>query len=160
MTAKQLLLHMARQSYNADEMALLTGVFPWKWQPPGPPVPDADRNLTDEAARTKPDCWHQSILDILVHVGVCKVGYMTQAFGEPAEALPEIGRTLESVLTYLDAAQALVVACLEAIDEGDLGKPVTTEYHGQSAANLFWVLAQHDVAHGSQIDVLRASLGV
>jgi hypothetical protein len=158
MTAKELLLHVTRQAYRADEMSLLTGVFPWKYQPPGPPEPDPDRNLTDAAARRKPDGWHRSVLDILKHVAQCKASYMTQAFGPPPEPLPEVGETPASVLACLDTAQAYVLACLAGIDEADLDKPVPTDFHGESAANLFWVLAQHDVAHGSQIDVLRESI--
>lgn len=158
MTAKQLLLHMTRLAYNADEMALLTSVYPWTWRPPGPAVRDPARDLTDEQARAKPDGWHRSILDILRHVAECKVAYMTQAFGEPPEPLGEAGQTLEDVLAWLDAAQRLVVARLEAIDEADLAKPVQTDHHGESAANLFWVLAQHDVAHGSQIELIRESM--
>lgn len=160
MTARELLLHETKLAYQSDEMALLSGVLPWKWQPPGPPVPDPARNLTDQAARRKPDCWHQSILDILKHVAKCKMGYMTQAFGPPAKPPGEPGETLESVLAYLEAAQGYLLACLEGLDEADLARPVQTDFHGESAANLFWVLAQHDVAHGSQIDVIRESLGV
>ena len=158
MTAKELLLHMTRLAYDADEMALLSGVFPWKFEPPGPAVQDPARDLTDEQAHAKPDCWHRPIIDILIHAAFCKVHYMTQAFGEPPEPLGEAGQTLESVLAYLDAAQRLVLARLEAIDEADLAKPVATDHHGESAANLFWVLAQHDVAHGSQIKLIRESM--
>jgi hypothetical protein len=35
---------------------------------------------------------------------------------------------------------------------------VPTDWHGESAAHLLWVLAQHDVAHGAQIGVLRDAI--
>lgn len=159
MTAKELLLHVTKLAYDGDEMALLSDVFPWRFVPPDKLERDPARDLTDETARAKPACWHQSIWDILKHVGECKAGYLEQAFGPPAEPYPEIGEDLASLLTYVAAVQRRCVACIEAIDEGKLDKPVPTEWHGESAAHLFWVLAQHDVAHGAQIGVLRAAVG-
>ena len=34
MTAKELLLHITKTAYNADEMALLSDVFSWRFVPP------------------------------------------------------------------------------------------------------------------------------
>ena len=85
--------------------------------------------------------------------------YMSQAFAPPTHPLPPMGTSLESTLVYLDAAQRYVLACLESLDEADLGKPVPTTCHGQSAANLFRVLTQHDINHSSQIEVLREETG-
>ena len=158
MTGKQLLLHITAKAYDADEMALLSDVFPWRFVPPDRLERDPSRDLTEAVARTKPERWHQPIWDILKHVGECKAMYLEQAFGPPPEPYPEIGESLESLLAYLESVQRRCIACIEALDEADLGEPVPTDWHGESAAHLFWVLAQHDVAHGAQIGVLRDAI--
>lgn len=156
MTTKELLLHITRTSYRNDEMALLCGVFPWKWDTAkNDLVPDRDRELTDDVAQRETDASSWTILRVLQHVAECKAGYMVEAFGEPLEPLPSMGGDLPSVLEYLEATQRLLVSCLEGMAEEDLGKPVSTSWHGETAANLFWVMAQHDVNHGSQIVSLR-----
>jgi len=75
-TAKELLLHITKLAYNADEMALLSDVFPWRLELSGKLERDPSRDLTEEVARAKPHCWYQSIHDILVHVAKCKAGYL------------------------------------------------------------------------------------
>jgi uncharacterized damage-inducible protein DinB len=155
MTTKELLLHITRTAYRSDEMALLCGVFPWKWEPGQGLVPDTERRLTDDVARRETELSSWTMLKVLQHVAECKAGYMVEAFGEPPEALPPVGDDLDSVLAYLEATQKLLVTCLENMDDADLGKPVPTSWHGETAANLFWVMAQHDVDHGSQIVSLR-----
>ena len=84
--------------------------------------------------------------------------YMDQAFGPPAEDYPEPGETLQSVLRYVAAAHQRMIECLQSLDDEALVRPVKTTAHGESAANLFWVLVQHDVSHGGQIGVLRAAI--
>ena len=158
MTAKELLLHITSLAYNGDEMSLLSDVHPWKFVPPDKMARDPERDLTDEVAHAKPDIWYRSIADILKHVAACKAGYLEQAFGPPPEPYPPSGDTLESLLAYVDAVQRRTVACIEQLADEALPKPVRTDFHGESAAHLFWVLAQHDVAHGSQIGVLRDAL--
>ena len=156
MTTKELLLHITRTAYRNDEMALLCGVFPWKWDTEkNDLVPDRDRELTDDVAQRETDASSWTILRVLQHVAECKAGYMVEAFGEPTEPLPPVGEDLPSVLSYLKATQDLLVSCLQGLVEEDLSKPVPTSWHGETAANLFWVMAQHDVNHGSQILSLR-----
>lgn len=156
MTIKAALLHGTRCAYEGEEMSLLCEVYAHKWVPPDGLIRDPGRDLTDAVARIRPETWHRSILDILTHVAECKTMYMIQAFGPPPHPLSAPGDSLQSVLRALDEAHGYLVACLERIDEAELGKPVPTNCHGETAANLFWVLAQHDVSHGSQIGVLRA----
>lgn len=155
MTTKELLLHITRAAYGGDEMSLLSGVFPWTWSPSQGLIPDPERNLTDDIARREIDLSSWTILKVLQHVAECKAGYMTQAFGEPPQPLPPAGDDLRSVLTCLEAAQRYLMDCLEGMDDADLDRPVPTPWHGETAANLFWVMAQHDVDHGSQIISLR-----
>jgi uncharacterized damage-inducible protein DinB len=156
MTTKELLLHITRTAYRNDEMALLCGVFPWKWDTTtNDLVPDPERELTDEVARRQKKISSWTILTVLQHVAECKAGYMAEAFGEPPEPLPPAGDDLPSVLAYLESTQQHLVSCLEGMAEEDLDKPVPTSWHGETAANLFWVMAQHDVNHGSQILSLR-----
>jgi len=158
MTTKELLKGITAQAYNADEMSLLCGVYARKWVPPDNLVADPENNLTEDQACAGSTAWHQSIWKILEHVADCKVMYAVQAFGEPSEPLPAKGGSLESLLAYLDAAQQYVEHCLERISEEALAKPVPTACHGESAAHLFWILAQHDVTHGAQIQVIRDNL--
>jgi len=156
LTTKELLLHITRTAYRNDEMALLCGVFPWKWDTSqNDLVPDPERALTDDVARRETEYSSWTILKVLQHVAKCKAGYMVEAFGEPPVPLPPLGEDLESVLAYLEATQKLLVTCLESMDEADLGRPVPTSWHGETAGNLFWVMAQHDVDHGSQMVSLR-----
>jgi uncharacterized damage-inducible protein DinB len=156
LTTKELLLHITRAAYDGDGMSLLCGVFPWKWDPSqSDVVPDPERKLTDEVARRETEFSSWTILKVLQHVAQCKAGYMVEAFGEPPEPFPPSGGDLQSELAYLEATHSYLVACLENIDEADLSKPVPTSWHGETAANLFWVMAQHDVDHGSQIVSLR-----
>jgi len=154
-TTKELLLNITRAAYDGDEMSLLCGVFPRKWAPPNGVVPDPERNLTNDVARQETHLSSWTILKILQHVGQCKATYMNQAFGEPPHPFPPVGDDLASALAHLEAAHRYLVACLENVDETDLDKPVPTSWHGETAANLFWVMAQHDVDHGSQLVCLR-----
>jgi uncharacterized damage-inducible protein DinB len=143
MMAKELVLHETKRAYDWDEMCMLSAV----------------RGLTTELARREPEgLWYQSIWQIIHHVAICQLMYMKQAFGEPAEPIAEPGETIESLLEYLDVCYHYRLACLERIDEDDLAKPVPTDWHGESAANLFWVMVQHDVNHAGQIMVLREAL--
>lgn len=159
MTTRNLLLHITARAYNADEMALLSDMFPWRWEPSQKGlVRDPSRDLTEAAAKTQPEGWHQPIYGILKHVGECKAMYLDQAFGPPAEPYPVLGESLEELLAYLEAVQRRCIACIEQLDDAALGEPVPTDWHGETAANLFWVLAQHDVAHGAQIGVLRDAI--
>lgn len=155
MTIQEFLLHITTLAYNGDEMSLLCGVFPRRWVPPDNLVPDPERNLTDAVARRETELSSWTMLKVLQHVADCKAMYMTQAFGEPPQPFPAVGDDLESVLAYLDAAHDYLITCLANLDETDLGKPLPTTAHGESAAHLFWVMAQHDVNHGSQILSLR-----
>ena len=155
MTTKELLLHITRAAYDGDEMSLLCGVFPSKWLPPDGLVRDPERSLTDGVARQETDLSSWTILKILRHVADCKAGYMIQAFGQPPQSFPLPGDDLESVLAFLEATHRHLITSLQNTDEADLNEPVPTSWHGETAANLFWVMAQHDVDHGSQIVSLR-----
>jgi len=158
MTCKEMLQHAAASAYSGDEMSLLCAVYARKWVPPDNLIRDPDSDLTEQQAKAKSPAWYRSIWEILKHVADCKAMYAKQAFGEPPEPFPGVGDTLESLLAYLDTTHKYVERCLSEIDEGALAMPVATSCHGESAANLFWVLAQHDVAHGAQIEVIRESL--
>jgi hypothetical protein len=155
MTTKELLLHITRAAYDGDEMSLLCGMFPRKWVPPDDLVPDPARNLTDDVARRETGLSSWTILSVLQHVADCKAMYMAQAFGEPPCALPPAGDNLQSILAYLDAAHNYLTTCLGSMDDANLDQPVPTSCHGETAANLFWVMAQHDVNQGSQLVSLR-----
>ncbi|HJN16521.1 MAG TPA: DinB family protein [Armatimonadota bacterium] len=145
MTLRDLLLHETERAYDWDEMCMKA----------------ATRGLTTEAARRSTDgVWHCPIWSIIDHVARCDLMYMIQAFGDPPKPVAEPGDTIESLLEYLEACHAYRVHCLEQIAEDDLAKPVPTAWHGESAANLFWTMIQHDVSHAGQITVIREALGV
>lgn len=155
MTKKDLLLHLTNISFDGTNNSLLIGIRPTMWVPPDRTMPDLENYLTEEQAKKRPDCWHRSVFEILHHVADYKAKFIIQAFGPPEKPLPQVGRTLESAVAYLEAAHEYVVECLERIPEEDLDKPVRTECHGETAAILFSVLAQHDAKHGGEIQVLR-----
>lgn len=158
MTLKSHLMFMTREAYCGDDMSLLSGVYTRRWEPPGDLVPDPDGYLKEEEAHLLAPGWHRSILDILHHVADSKILYMSQAFGPPIDPLPEEGETLQDALTRLAAGQRMVESCLENLDEAELCRPVPTQCHGDSAAHLFRTLAQHDINHGAQIEVLLSVL--
>ena len=155
---KEMLQRVAASAYNGDEMSLLCAVYTRKLVPPGNLIRDPDNDLNEPQAKAESPAWYRSIWEVLKHVADCKAMYAKQAFGEPPAPFPDVGDTLESLLTYLEATHKYVERCLTEIDEGTLGMPVPTSYHGESAANLFWVLGQHDVAHGAQIQIIRENL--
>jgi hypothetical protein len=156
MTAKDLLRHETDRAFDCDEMSLLSAVRPYDFGPhtDWKPVRNPAADLSTEAARLSRAGWHRTIWQIIEHVADCKVMYMTQAFGAPPEDPPAPGETLDSLLAYLQACHEYLVTCLESSTAETLASPVPV-CHGETLANRFWVLAQHDVVHGSQIEVLR-----
>lgn len=137
-------------------MSLLTSVYAWKWDgATSTEVRAPENNLTNEMASRRPAYWYRGIVEIIEHAAQCKIMYMTQAYGPPPTPVPASDGTLPSALKQLDAAQTYLLACLDSCTDEQLGRPVPTKWHGETAANLFWVLAQHDACHGSQIDMLR-----
>jgi len=151
---KELLQTMTREAYEGDEMSLLSAIHPRKWDANWRPVLDEEHFLTDAEAMGQPAGWYRTMFDIIKHVADCKFMYMTQAYGAPAEPPPSAD-DLASLLSYLQASQDLVTKRLEEQTDEALARPVPTTFHGESGAHLFWVLAQHDVCHGSQIEALR-----
>lgn len=107
--------------------------------------------LTEDCRRAVQDPSHANIL---AHAAWPKVAYISQAFGAPPKPIPKSDGTLRSALKRLDAAQAYLVNCLEGLPNDKLCEPVPTTY-GESAANLFLALLQHDIYHGGQISLLR-----
>jgi uncharacterized damage-inducible protein DinB len=158
MTLKEHLIRATREAYCGDEMSLLCGIYTRQWIPPDDLIPDPDHYLAEEEAHLLPPGWYRSILDILHHVADSKAMYMNQAFGPPAQPLPPEGETLQDALTRLCAAQQYVENTLLSLDETALSRPVPTTCHGDSAAHLFRTLAQHDISHGAQIEVLLSLL--
>ena len=158
MTSKKLLKDVTNLSYNGNEMSLLGGVYTRKWVPPDNLIPDPQNNLTEDQDGAVSTIWEHSIWEILEHVAGCKSMYAVQAFGQPVEPFPEIGDSLQSLLTHLDSVHRYVVDCLDGMDDEALASPVPTTCHGDSAANLFLVMARHDVCHGAQIQMIRHNM--
>ena len=156
MTGKELLLHETRRAYDWDEMSLLSATRPYDFGPhtEWKSVRNPAADLTTEQTRLPRAGWHRTVWEVIEHVAGCKLGYMTQAFGAPSEAPPAVDDTLESLMANLQASHEYLLACLESTTDEALAQPVPVG-HGETLANLFWVLAQHDVVHGSQIEVLR-----
>ena len=159
MATKEFLLKLTASAYDGDEMSLLCGVYARKWDDTKGVVPDPYNDLTDEGANVPAPNWGRTPLDVIKHVADCKAMYMEQAFGSPSTPRPEPVDTLKSLLRYLDSTHKYVTVCLGALCEDDLQKPLPTQCHGESAANLFRVLAQHDIYNGAYINAIRRVTG-
>lgn len=167
MTAKQLLTQITNQAYDAGsitdqlgesgfDMSLLTGVRTWAWDSrANKAVRSPEMDMTDDVAQRIAGFGGGDIVAILGHVAWVKETYIGQAFGSPPEAFLADTGTLESMLMRLDVAQSYLTACLRQMPDEKLPDAVAARYYGGSAANLFLVLAQHDVYHGGQICLIR-----
>ena len=140
MNAKELLQKQTREAFAGnDEMSLKVAL----------------KGLEQAEAGWRPNSETSSIEGIVRHVAACKVMYCKQAFGDcPLEddlPLGDLGKTLD----WLDRAHQHLTERLEAIGLAELDSPVPTQFHGESAAHLFWILLVHDLCHGGQIQMIR-----
>ena len=94
----------------------------------------------------------------LTHLAMCKVMYHEHAFG-PARMTwetIETPSTPEAALDMLDTGHALLTEDLAELADGDLERPVSTNW-GETwpAWRIFWTMIHHDAHHGGEIGVLR-----
>lgn len=134
MNARDLLLHQTHLAFDRDdEMSLKASL----------------NGVTDEMAKCEPEHLKTSISEIAWHLAWCKLWYCQQAFGinvkldEPPGYAAKVRR--------LHDAQAQLIKCLEDCTTQQLESPVKTQFHSESGAHLFTVLAIHDVSHGASI---------
>ena len=141
---KELLL---KQTYDAfagsEEMSLLCSL----------------KDLTQPEAEWRLNSTTWTIEEILYHVASCKLEYCKQAFGKWTKEIPTSFGDIQKMLDLTRQAHEHVAKCLGECSESDLLRPVPTAFHGESAANVFWVLIMHDICHGAQIRTIRRALG-
>ena len=143
MNAKALLLKQLQDCYSGDdEMSLLASL--------------ADLAPEEAAWRMNDTTW--TIGEILYHLYSCEIEYCRQGFGQSIPYDKPLGN-VPALLGLLDQAQALMVRCLSGCSEQALDQPIPTEWHGESAAHFFWIMAMHRVSHAAQIRTLRRAYG-
>jgi hypothetical protein len=94
----------------------------------------------------------------LVHVSECKLMYHEYAFGAAKLTWPEIdsAHTAESAMAQLEEGQALLVADISRLEDGDLGRSVLTNWGERWPSwKVFWTMISHDLHHGGEIGALR-----
>lgn len=140
LNANELLLKQTDDAFRNDqEMSLMAAL----------------KDLSQEEAAWKPGPGIRSIERIARHVAWCKSWYCQQGFGKPMLAIDEKVKDLPDAIRLLEAAHEVMVQCLRDCDEAALSRPIPTQFHGESAANFFWVMLMHDVYHAGQIRTRR-----
>jgi uncharacterized damage-inducible protein DinB len=140
LSAKELLLKQTDDAFRNDpEMSLMASI----------------QGVSQEEAAWKAGAGIRSIERIVRHVAWCKSWYGQQGFGKPMLAIDEKVKDLPDAIRLLEAAHELMVQCLRECDDEVLSRPIATQFHGESAANFFWVMLMHDVYHAGQIRTPR-----
>lgn len=143
MKAKTLLLQQLHDAYvGDDEMSLqasLGGV-----------------SLEEASWRMNDTTW--TIQEILYHVAACEIEYCRQGFGKGFDHDKPLG-DVEQMRALLERAHTHLVGCLKALPEEALDEPISTEWHGESAAHFFWIMVMHRVSHAAQIRTIRRAYG-
>jgi uncharacterized damage-inducible protein DinB len=141
--AKQLLLKQLDDCYSGDdEMSLHASL--------------GDLAAEEAAWRLNDTTW--TIAEIVYHLYSCEIEYCKRGFGR---SIP-YDKPLDDVaalLALLDQAHALMMRCLQACGEDALDQPISTPWHGESAAHFFWIMVMHRVSHAAQIRTLRRAYG-
>ena len=94
----------------------------------------------------------------LVHIALCKVIYHEWAFGPRRLTFITIENPhdVESAMRMLEHGHALLTQDLASLRDGDLERPVLTNWGEEWPAwRIFWTMIDHDVHHGAEIGVLR-----
>jgi hypothetical protein len=95
----------------------------------------------------------------VVHVLECKLMYHEYAFGEARlrwDRDLSSPHTARDALTALDEHQARLRRSVRALPDGDLGRPVPTNWGEEWPAwRIVWTMIHHDLWHGGEIGQLR-----
>lgn len=162
-TVKQLLLKQTADAYDGRADMSLTASL---------------RGITPAEASWRPGEGTPTAEQIVRHVAWAKSRYCHEGFGRPmaledgyvdangdAPGLPwefpcgagwgsRVAAGIGPAVELLELSHRVLVGCLESLSENALDQPVPTR-HGTSAANLFWVMAMHDLYHAGQIRTRR-----
>jgi len=100
-----------------------------------------------------------TIEEIIYHVAACKIEYCKQGFGKWDFEYSTTEGDIQASLGLLNKAQEHLTECLSNCTLEDLDQPISTKFHGQSAAHFFWIMIMHDISHGAQIGMIRRAYG-
>ena len=142
MDTKELLTKQTKEAFEG-EMSLMGALV--------------DLSQEEASWRLNDTTW--TIDEIIYHVASCKIEYCKQGFGEIDFEYSKTVGDVQASLDLLIKAQEHLTECLSNCTLEDLDRPISTKFHGQSAANFFWIMIMHDISHGAQIDMIRRAYG-
>jgi uncharacterized damage-inducible protein DinB len=122
------------------------------------------RDLRPDDWRWLPPGGERAILDIVQHVGSCKLMYENHAFGDARlrwdDPLVDGGAALETPATavaWLRQAQGRLRRSVAALDDAELSRPRLTNWGELKETR--WIIAtmiQHDLYHAGEINHMRS----
>lgn len=142
MNTKDLLIKQTREAFEG-EMSLMSAL--------------GDLSQEEASWRLNEKTW--SIEEIVYHVASCKIEYCKQGFGKWNTGYAKPMGELGDMLALLAKAQDHLLHCLSSCLPEELGRPINTQFHGESAAHFFWIMIMHDISHGAQIRTIRRAYG-
>ena len=142
MNTKELLTKQTKQAFKG-EMSLMGAL----------------KDICQEEASWRLNETTWTIDEIIYHVAACKIEYCKQGFGKWDSEYSRTVGDIQASLDLLNMAQEHLTECLSNCTLEDLDRPISTQFHGQSAAHFFWIMIMHDISHGAQIDMIRRAYG-
>jgi uncharacterized damage-inducible protein DinB len=116
-------------------------------------------NLTQEESEWKLNDTTWTIEEILYHVASCKISYCKEGFSKWKGPDEKPFGNIKAMIDMNHKAHKHLLECLNSCTEEELLKPIPTRYHGETAANFFWIMIMHDINHGAEIKAIRRAYG-
>lgn len=152
---KSTLLNLLQKCFDDSEMSIMSSLRGYKWEPPDSLIRETKNDVIETTVNAEIGGWYPKIIDILKHVVECDEMYMEQAFNYTKS---NSANDFSSLKNRLKEVHSFWLHMIDELSKEDLRNPAKTNFHGESAVNLFTVLARHHVNHGAQIKVLRKYL--
>jgi uncharacterized damage-inducible protein DinB len=118
--------------------------------------------LTWEEANWPPVEGRRAILQILTHLGLCKIMYWEYAFGPAKMSWPEAGANvpkeedMEVWRTWLAAAHERFRSSVADLTDAELGEPrLHNSGESMPTRTLINIMVEHDLYHAGEINYIR-----
>jgi uncharacterized damage-inducible protein DinB len=120
------------------------------------------QGLTWEEAAWRPMAGRRTILNILAHLGLCKIMYWEYAFGQARITWPEVGELVpkEGDLgmwrAWLQAAHEQFRSAVVELTDGQLLEPRLANWGEElPARTIINIMIEHDLYHAGEINYIR-----